>query len=57
MKITMFSIKRSGPAMTIDGVDQETGRPIKVTSVTRIDTDKDHRIVAVTDEKLYELVP
>lgn len=57
MKITNWSIKRSGAALTIDGVNQETGRPIKLTGVVTVDRGQDNRtIAALSNGNLVELV-
>lgn len=36
MKIANWSAKRSGPTLTVTGVNLETGRPVKVTGVEEI---------------------
>ena len=59
MKLTNWSVKRSGAALTIDGVNQETGRPVKLTGILNVAKGiaRDERVTAqCADGKIVELV-
>ena len=56
MKITNWSIKRSGASLTIDGVNLETGRPIKLTGVVSVDRYLDSIIAKSIRNSTVELV-
>ena len=56
MKLTNWSVKRSGAALTIDGVNQETGRPVKLTGVVTVERGVSGITAECNNGNLVELV-
>jgi hypothetical protein len=56
-KLKNWTAKRAGGRITIDGVDAETGKPVKVAGVDTIDPSSTNPIAAHKDGEHFELLP
>lgn len=56
-RLKNWTAKRAGGRITIDGVDAETGKPVKVAGVDTIDPSETNPIAAHKDGEHFELLP
>lgn len=53
--IINWTMRRAGAGMTISGVEQATGRPIKLTGVGEASSAKPHPVATGKDGERYQL--